>query len=95
VASLAVAELAHGDAQDGVHDIGLGPDGVEQRGLGDELLRPLDEIGQHAEGVGRQVDALAAPPEALVHVVEARAGFGRSRHRSGKYRLSAASSRMP
>jgi hypothetical protein len=51
--------------------VSAGPDGREERLLRHELAAALDEVAQHAEGLGGQGDLLVAPPEALVPQIEA------------------------
>ena len=65
-------ELANGDLEDGVADKGLGPDGVQEFFLGDELAWMLEKIVQHRKSLGPELYFLRSLPQTLVDQVEAK-----------------------
>ena len=72
VVAESLANLTNGDFQDGVADEGFGPDRVEQVIFGDELARTPDEMVEHGEGFGPQLDRLGPSPQLLVDQIEAK-----------------------
>jgi len=76
-----LAEVADRHAQDGVDDVRIRPQRVEQRVLGHELARAREQVLEQAKRVARQLDAPVTQPEALVDPIEAwkRARGGRHR----------------
>lgn len=53
-----LAELTNGDFQDGVADKRFRPDRVEKVLFGDKLARMTEEIIEHCEGFGSELDCL-------------------------------------
>jgi hypothetical protein len=55
------------------------PQGVEEVVLGDQTLRPLEEVAQDGKRLGLERDEMPSPPELLVGGVEAERGEGNHR----------------
>jgi hypothetical protein len=76
-----LADLADRDREHRVADRRLRPHVREQVGLGDELLRPLCEVVQHRQDLGRHRDRLVAAPQAAVRWIDAEVAEGKDRAR--------------
>ena len=64
------AELTNRDFEHGFTDKRFWPDGVEKFLFGDELAWTPEEIAQHCEGFGSELNCLCASPQALVGQVQ-------------------------
>jgi hypothetical protein len=53
-----LSELTNGNFEDGVADKSFWPDRVEKVFLGDQLARTTEEIIEHCEGFGSELDWL-------------------------------------
>ena len=65
-----VADLSNGHLEDGIADKGILPDGADQVLLGNELARTPQQVFEHGERLGPELDRLRTPPQALVCQVE-------------------------
>ena len=65
-----VAELTNCDFEDAIADKRFRPAGVEKFLFGDELAWMPEEIGEHCEGFGSELNCLCASTQALVGQVQ-------------------------
>ena len=64
-------KLPNGDFENSVADKGLWPDSIEKFLFGDELAWTPEEIAEHGEGFGSELDCFRGSPQALISHVQA------------------------
>ena len=65
-----LADLANGHLENGVADEGVRPHRADQVLFGDELPRTPQQVFEHGERLGPELDGLRALPQALTGQVE-------------------------
>ena len=65
-----LAELTNGDSEDALADKGVRPDATEKFLFGDEPASMPEEIVEHCEGHGSELNSSWALPQALIGQVQ-------------------------